>query len=163
MFFFLLPLPPQGDIKCPPSPGEVLDLGREFLRKKPVCVSLIGWSLGIWQFYWPLGSSNSLMVPRRSLGGQADRGLVGLEGRGGALFDSWLISGLIDRKLWIGWFGTCVCRELVPAPTALAAPSLWCSFLQVHAPTGPSAGTTAALRLVFRQLLGCVGLKREKN
>lgn len=95
-----------------------------------------------------------MMAPRRSSGGQADRGLVG--GEGGAMFDSWLISGLIDRKLWIGWFGTCVCRELVPAPTALAAPALWCSFLQVHAATGPPAGASCALRLVFRQLLGCL-------
>lgn len=77
------------------------------------------------------------------------------------MFDSWLISGLIDRKLWIGWNGRLVCRELVPAPTTLAAPALWCSFLQVHAASGPSAGTPCALGLVFRQLLGC--LEREKN
>lgn len=89
----------------------------------------------------------------------------GVGGWGGLskLFGSWLISGLIDRKLWIGWFGTCVCRELVPAPTALAAPALWCSFLKVHATAGPSAGTSSALRLVFRQLLGCLKLEEGKT
>lgn len=66
----------------------------------------------------------------------------------------WVVTGLVDRSCGIGCMsgGGAV---LVPTATALATSALWCSFLQVHATPGSSAGAVSTLRLVFRQLLGC--------
>lgn len=63
----------------------------------------------------------------------------------------WLIEAVdfrLDQLIGrVGW--------LVPAPAALTTSALWCSLLQVHAASGPSADTCSTLRLVLRQLLGC--------
>ena len=73
------------------------------------------------------------------------------------MFDSWLISGRVDRGCRsVGSADLMLCG-LVPAAAALAASTLWCSFLEVHAASGSSTDACSSLRLVLRQLLGCFG------
>lgn len=102
---------PQGDVKCPSSLREVMDWRvwgfRRDSVKSPVCRWLVHQS-GSGSLL-ATRTANSLMVPCCSKGSRSDRGLAGPTG--GTLFDSWLISGLIDRKLWIGWIGRLVARS----------------------------------------------------
>ncbi|TNN52773.1 hypothetical protein EYF80_037006 [Liparis tanakae] len=104
--------------------------------------------------YWPVDSFAKQLIGAVLLMGWLVRPWLRLTN--GTLFDSRLISGLVDRRRGSVGSADSSC-SLVPAATALAASALRRRILQVHAASGSSGSARSALGLVLRKLLGCFG------